>query len=192
MKKIGGILNNIFTDNNISKTYNEDWDVYIPCGYNMVEQELTKIIPQNSNQLIFGVSGCDKIVSKNGLWILLENKFGRKMASTIMPETYVLSNPKHLQIFKNNFNSKNLYILKKNIQRKKGLKLTKNLEEILNSHKEGFKIVQEYKNNTFLIDNTKMNLRVYVLIICQYGNIKIYVHRQGKCLYAGKNILKMI
>ena len=189
-KKISGILNNIFSDNNISKTYSEDWDVYIPCGYNMIEQELTKITPQNSNQLIFGVSGCDKIVSKNGIWNLLENKFGRKIASAIMPETFVLSNPQHMNLFNKKFNKKNTYILKKNIQRKKGLKLTNNLHEIQNSYKEGFKIVQEYKNNTFLIDDTKMNLRVYVLIICQYGNVDIYIHRQGKCLYAGKKYSK--
>ena len=44
------------------------------------------------NQKIFGIKGCDFIVSKNSLWHLLQKKFGRKQASTIMPETYILSN----------------------------------------------------------------------------------------------------
>ena len=185
-KRVGGILKNIFVDNNILKTYDNNWDLYIPCGYNLVEQELLKITPQNSNQLIFGISGCDKIVSKNGIWNLLEQKFGRKNASIIMPETFILGKPSDMTLLKKKFNSNNNYILKKNIQRKQGLKITNNLNEILNAHKDGFKIAQLFKKNTFMIDDIKMNLRVYVLIVCQYGNVKIYVHKLGKCLYASK------
>ena len=55
-KKVSGLLNNIFKNNNITKTENNNWDLYIPCGYNLVEQELKQIIPQNSNQLVFGIS----------------------------------------------------------------------------------------------------------------------------------------
>ena len=143
------------------------------------------VTPQNSNQLIFGISGCDKIVSKNGIWHLLEQKFGRKNASIIMPETFILNKPEDIKILRKKFNN-NTYILKKNIQRKKGLKITNNLDEILKAHEYGFKVAQLFKKNTFMIDNTKMNLRVYVLIICQYGNVKIYIHKLGKCLYASK------
>ena len=108
-KKVNGILKNIFVDNNILKTYDNNWDLYIPCGYNLVERELMNVTPQNSNQLIFGISGCDKIVSKNGIWHLLEQKFGRKNASIIMPETFILNKPEDIKILRKKFNN-NTYI----------------------------------------------------------------------------------
>lgn len=188
-KKVSGLLNNIFNTNNITKTENDNWDLYIPCGYNLVEQELKQLIPQNSNQLVFGISGCDRIVSKNGIWFLLQNKYGREIAKNIMPETFILSSKNDMDLFRKKFNKNKKYILKKNIQRKKGLKISHNYNEIINSKNEGYKIVQEYKNDTFLIDETKMNLRVYVLLICQFGKIDTYIHRQGKCLYASKKYI---
>ena len=73
---VRGIMKDIFSKNNISKS--SDWDVYIPCGYNNVENELKTINTIRNNQIIFGISGCDKIVSKNNIWTLLSNNFGRK------------------------------------------------------------------------------------------------------------------
>ena len=87
------IIKHIFTANNIQKTYdyNSKWKLFMPCTYNNVEVELNKI-KDIKNKLIFGVHGCDLIVSKNNVWKLLENKFGRNKASKLMPETYILFN----------------------------------------------------------------------------------------------------
>ena len=34
-------MNDIFKKNNISKERNSNWDIYLPCGYNNIENELT-------------------------------------------------------------------------------------------------------------------------------------------------------
>jgi len=187
-KKLQGIMRHIFDKNNIKKTEGNKWDIYIPCGYNFIENELITINSNKKNQKIFGISGCDKIVSKNSLWSLLEKKYGRSQSSKIMPETFILGNKKDMDLFSKKFDKKKLYILKKNIQRKKGLKLSKNYYEILNSIKDGFKVVQEYKKNTFIIKKRKFNLRVYMLIICVDDHTEVYIHNEGKCLFASKNV----
>ena len=78
-------MRHIFDKNNIKKTEGNKWDIYIPCSYNFIENELITINSNKKNQKIFGISGCDKIVSKNSLWSLLENKYGRSQSSKIMP-----------------------------------------------------------------------------------------------------------
>lgn len=182
---VRGIMKDIFLKNNISKS--TDWDIYIPCGYNNVESELKKVNAIRDDQIIFGISGCDKIVSKNNIWTLLSDSFGRKKASSIMPETYVLNNEEDMRKFTLDYNPSDKYILKKNIQRKKGIKMTNNLKEILESRNQGYKVVQTYLSDIFLINKRKINLRIYIVIKCINGNISAYIHSQGKCIYTNKD-----
>lgn len=194
---VKGIMKDIFDKNDVVKnteTNEKDkWDLYIPCGYNNVEHELTTVNPTNNNQAIFGISGCDKIVSKNNIWFLLEEKYGRKKASEIMPETFILADEKQIEELKQNFEEKKQnnqptkYILKKNVQRKEGLMLSDNLNEILLAKNNGYKVAQIYLNNVFLINKRKLNLRIYVLVKCQNGIVNTYVHKEGKCIYTNKD-----
>lgn len=187
-RKVVGILKNIFDNYNIKETKTNSWDIYIPCGYNKVESELKSILTDNNQQKIFGISGCDSIVSKNSLWNLLEIYYGRKGASKLMPETFIISKPNDMSLFKQKYNKNKIYVLKKNIQRKKGIKITNNLNEILNSHKDKYKVIQEFLTNTFTINKRVMNLRIYLFIVCKNNSTKIFIHKLGKCLYAGKSI----
>jgi len=188
-KKAGTILDTIFKNNNIKrKDHSENnWDLYIPCGYNNVEKELKNIKIKHSNQKIFGISGCDSIASKNNLWNLLNNKYGREIAKTIMPETYILNKTVDITLFRKRYNKNNIYILKKNIQNKKGLKLTKDLDVIEQAHKDKFKLVQIYIKDVFLINKRKINLRVYLLFVCQNDTTDAYVYKEGKCIYTNKD-----
>ena len=63
-KPLRGIMKKIFEKYKINKTKEDDYDVYIPCGYNRVEHELKTINPEKY-QKIYGITGCDQIVSKN-------------------------------------------------------------------------------------------------------------------------------
>jgi len=86
-KHLGAITKSIFDDFDISKD-NSDWSVYVPCGYNNVENELLQIelnSQKEGSKYIFGVNGCDSIVSKNKIWESLVNCYGREKASTYMP-----------------------------------------------------------------------------------------------------------
>lgn len=81
----------------------ENWDIYIPSGYNKIEIELEKLKPTKPEQIIFGIQGCDELVGKSSVWNLLEKKHGRDIAKTIMPETFVMENEEHMGMFKENY-----------------------------------------------------------------------------------------
>ena len=187
-RKLTKNLEYTFQKGNIHRVGSEgsNWDIYLPCGYNNVESELETINISNQNQKIFGIKGCDFIVSKNSLWHLLQKKFGRQQASTIMPETYILSNEDDMQVFKQNYSPDKLYLLKKNIQRKKGIEITHDYNVIMKAKADNYKVVQEYVPDLYLINNRKINLRIYLLITCHKGVIKGYLHKQGKCIYTNK------
>lgn len=179
-KPLGQLNKLIFQKHNI--TYKTNGNIYIPCGYNGVEMEL-KYIKPHPYQKIFGISGCDKIVSKNNLWKILINKYGRKESSTIMPETFLTID----YLFKRQYKPNDIYILKKNLQRKKGLYLTKNNKLIADSFRNGFKLIQKYYSNPLLINHRKINLRIYLLITSYKKQIRGWVHNLGKCIYTNKD-----
>ena len=186
-KNEGSILKNIFKDENIQRETNKDWDLYIPCGYNKVEKELQSLQPNKKEQKIFGINGCDLIVSKNNLWHLLQKAYGREIAKTIMPETYILSKIEDIQLFRKRYNPEHIYILKKNIQNKKGIHLTKDIDEIELAKYDKYKIVQEYITNVFLINKRKINLRMYLLFVCENNITDAYLYKEGKCIYTNKD-----
>lgn len=184
------VIKDIFENYNIGRTFNqnkENWKLFMPCTYNTVESELKNLEITNNNKLIFGINGCDSLASKNNLWLILEKKYGRKKASTLMPETWILHNKNHMELFKKQYNEENTYIMKKNIQRKKGLHLTNILNEIIDNSDEKFRVVQKYMKDTFLLNKRKINLRIYLLVICKNNKIESFVHKNGKCIYTNKD-----
>ena len=188
-KLLGKITKDIFDENNIYQS-NNNWNIYIPCGYNNVETELNNIIINNpiSNKYIFGINGCDTIVSKNKIWESLVKCYGRLYSSTLMPKSYILNDMDEMDIFAKEFNQSNndIYILKKNLQRKEGLKLTKNFNEIISSYKDNYRVVQKYITNLYLINNRKVNLRIYLLIVIENNIPTFYLCKNGKCIYTNK------
>ena len=196
---IGKIVKTVLSDNNIlrNKNIHGDWTLFLPCTYNNIETELINIEKNledvknsknnNKQKLLFGIHGCDFIVSKNNLWKLLEEKYGRNNAKKLMPETWILSNEDHMKVFKENFSDKKMYIMKKNIQRKLGLHMTNKLEEIINNDDKKFRVVQKYMKNTYMINKRKINLRIYLLIVYKNGRLTSYYYKNGKCIYTNKD-----
>jgi hypothetical protein len=185
-KPVSGLVKEIFDKHAITKNTDE-WDLYIPCGYNGVERELETVATYDNKQKIFGINGCDKIVSKNSLWTLLAQEYGRNQASEIMPETYVLSDAADMTVFEKKFDANNIYIMKKNIQRKKGIELTNDYYTIINAKYNKYRIVQEFKES-YLINNRKFNLRYYLLIVCRDNHTFVYLHKYNKILYTQKTV----
>lgn len=181
------MFNKVFNQQKIERIDQpEKSDIYVPCGYNHVERELRQLDKFHKNQKIFGINGCDNIVSKNGLWNILDKTYGRKEASRLMPETYIISRGSDLQLFKKNYQTKKIYLLKKNIQRKKGIHLSDNLDDIMQKCNENYKVIQEYVPDLYLLKGRKINLRIYLLVTCQNGSVSAYMHRDGKCIYTNK------
>lgn len=184
--RLGKVTNNIFSHFNF-KHNNDNWDIYMPCGYNQVEKELKTInVNGDRSKVIFGINGCDNIVSKNGIWDILKTKYTRKLASELMPTSYILYDPLELQQLQKDFKRGDIYILKKNIQRKEGLKLTKDLNEIMSANKENYRVAQKYLRNLYLINNRKVNLRIYLVVVIKGNHKKFYISRKGKCIYTYK------
>lgn len=185
-KPLGRIMGSLFNQFNILKSVDQNFDVYVPCGYNNVESELLKIKGAD-NKYVFGINGCDHIVSKNYLWFLLKECMGRSQAGNLMPMTFILNDHKDMDYFRQKvYKRNNIYILKKNVQRKEGLKLTKDLKTIENAKFENYKVVQEYKTNLYLINKRKVNLRIYLLIVMKNDKKYFYLARDGKCIYTFK------
>lgn len=188
-KMLGKVLQNVFDNNNIIKS-KDNWNIYIPCGYNEIEDELTKIKIKDEkiNKYIFGLNGCDTIVSKNKIWESLVSCFGRKKASTLMPESFILDDLNEIELFRKSFNPSlnEIYILKKNVQRKEGLKLTRDYFEIIDGYKEYYRVAQKYITDLYLINQRKVNLRIYLLIVIKDNFIYFYVSDKGKCIYTNK------
>jgi len=192
LKNIETVFNkrNISNSDDISK-----WDLYMPCGYNNVEDELKTIKKQSGNAIslenrkIYAIDGCDFLASKNSLWTIFETAIGRSEASKLMPQSFVIGNPHDIQQFKKSYKPGKLYFLKKNIQRKEGILLTRDYNEILEEATIGeYKIIQEAVENLYLINKRKINLRIYFLIICKNGTITGYLYKEGKCIYNNKDL----
>lgn len=167
---------------------NSSNSLYIPCGYNYAEIELKQLKNIYPNQRIYAINGCDNIASKNKLWQILCNYYGRYYASQLIPESYVINNKNDIELFKKNYDKNyrkdKLYILKKNIQKKKGILISNNLSEILSA--TDYKIIQEYVPNLFLLKNRKINLRLYFIAICHKNTKNGYLYKYGKCIYTNK------
>ena len=143
------LLDGILKKNGISRN-DKSYNFYMPCGYNDVEREL-KTIELPKSKYIFGLIGCDKIVSKNNLWDILEINYGRHGAKQLMPESFIIDKPEQYSMAIKEVKNGSVLICKKNIQRKLGLKLVFNLDDLNNSKKDNFKVAQIFIQVTMRI-----------------------------------------
>jgi hypothetical protein len=127
----------------------------------------------------------DNIVSKNNLWNLVRDCSEDKK---YLPKTYLLDNFQDNIQFSKDFSDKKLYILKKNIQRKQGLKLYRGPKSLAfrEYEKGGYKLIQEFIANPYLLNKRIMVVRLYLVA---YSNPEYTygVHKYGKCLYTNKD-----
>ena len=178
------ILKNTLMVNKIKKSSFKKSNLYLPCKYTTVENEL-KSYSFDNNKIIFSINGCDNVVSKAKLWTIISSKYGRRKASKIMPETFLTDSD--INEFKKRYKKNKLYILKNKLQRKEGIYLTKDYNFLINSEKNGYTIIQDYIKNVFLINNRKLNIRIYTVIICYKNIFNCYIYNNGKCIYTNSD-----
>ena len=167
------------------KLDNKNWDIYMPCGYTYVEDEIKKIKFNNEEQSVFAIDGCDKLASKISLAKLLKKRYGDSYYNYI-PRSYG-NNKGDLTELLNNHREGLKYIAKKDIQQQKGLTIIndyKNVKDILKD--KSIIVIQELLNNPFTINQHKINLRVYLLITCTNGIINAFIHKNGFMYYTPK------
>lgn len=158
-----------------------NWNLYFPCSYDNPNKEINNM-PIRKGAKYFIIDNIDYLIAKDLLWKNLVKHYGLEKTCSIMPKSYILNDDQDLERFKCDYTPTKFYILKKNVQRQKGLKISNNKNEILNEKKE-FAIIQELLQNPYLIDGHKINLRIYVLVVCQNNELNVYVHKDGFIYY---------
>ena len=179
-KPIKGITNEVFREHGVNlKKKKEDWGLFMPCGYKNLKNQFKDL--NGNDKLVSGITDCDNIVSKKNFWKIIKDYYGRKNASTIMPETFILKDKEDMDLFKNIYDPNESYIMKNQKQRKRGIKISNDLNEISNTNDYFIvqRMIESHKHNGY-----KYNLRVYLVVVCDNQNIKYYVHDRMKYLYA--------
>lgn len=180
------LFRNVLENNNVKRTYGNDWDVYLPCKNNYSEKEFVKIKTNNPNQQVSYISRNGVIGSKQYIWKMLVRSYGRDKSKNIMPESFIF--PQDLKEFNKSYKKNKLYMMKSEKQRQTGLKLSNNYNEIINSHKNGYKIVQEYIYDSLTYNNYKLNFRIYILIVCNGFRKNTFIYNDGIISYSKEKL----
>jgi hypothetical protein len=181
---------NVLKKENFKITENiNEASLIVPCSYENTENEintLEKMINKNEygkSVRVFMLNNTDFMVSKIALWKFLKERYGVKIASTMIPYSVDLTDKKELEDFKNNYDKTKLYITKNNNQRQEGIEIHTNIESILKSLNK-YILVQELLQDPYLVNGRKINLRVYCLIIKDTnGNTLIQIYQDGFMYY---------
>lgn len=183
------VLKTFIRANGLNQNTEDNWSIYLPCGYNRAENEYDQIKSGDPDQKIFIIKGHDNLSRKDYLWDSLHKQYGDR-AKEVMPETFQLRNETDFQRLMISYDPKKVYIMKKNIQRQQGLKMTQDKLDLIQGRDQGFVIAQEMLQDPYLIDGRKTNCRVYLLVVCKGGKKSGYLYNNGYMYYTPKPFAK--
>lgn len=163
---------------------------FIPSDYNPCESQIKKLENENSTYFYL-MDGCDIVGSKLDLWQTLRNVYGIQVATKYMPRSYLYSNNDDMKQLKQKINEytgnpayRPMYVLKNYEQRQEGLKLVRTWDEInSDENKKKFYLAQEYLYDPFIISGRKINMRVYLLLVCRNNKLEGYIYNNGFMYY---------
>lgn len=165
------------------------YTLYIPCIYENIAKEYDNF-KYNKNGIYFLIDNVDIMIGKEFLYENVLKKYGKEKTITLMPKSWLPYND--LDSFIKEFDKNKLYIFKKNTQRQHGIQISNNIDEIKQMVEKDktsdfpFIIIQELLQDPYLINNRKINLRVYVLMIRKGSNTELYVYNDGFMYYTAQ------
>lgn len=131
---------------------------------------------------IYGLRSVNMICSKSVFALIVRNNKNINY-NDIIPKTYILSNHKdYNKLIQNEFDHKTgkplrPLLLKKNIQRQNGLTFVENVSDVTNEKTLNQNVVcQVLLLNPYLVDSRKINMRIYLLVICDKRTRKTYAY----------------
>ena len=172
------------TRDNYKRTYDTNWDIYLYCNGKLSNNDFKNVQISNSNQKIAFIYNNYEIGGKKKLWNNVKEYYGRDIAETILPPTYIF--PEDKDLFESRYVKGNYYVLKNKKQRQKGIVLTSDINEILNYKENKFNIIQEFIGSSLLFKGHKMNFRIYLVIIINNSKVSAYMYNDGIVSYAKK------
>lgn len=180
---IDAVVREVLDANGITKTTDSEWDLYVPSTYDNLAQQIAKITNLNPRRKVFAMDNADELCGKNMVWTNLVRVYSRSAASELMPNTYVLHNANDARLFEKEYDPEKLYILKKNIQKQEGLLITRDRTKVLGAAAENYVVAQELLQNPFLVNGRKINMRFYLLVVCDNGILGAYIFNDGFMYY---------
>jgi hypothetical protein len=178
-----GTMKKSITDNNLKNINNHNKsNLIIPCTYDNIDREINEI-PEGENRNILIINGADEITAKNYLWRNIVQYHGLENAKKLTPNTFLLTGiQREIDIKRMKEECKDKYfILKKNIQRQLGLKITNNISDI--EKEDDYVLAQELIMDNYLLNKRKINLRVYIVVICHQNKTNVYMFDDGFIYY---------
>lgn len=176
----------ILSEYNIKYT-DDNADIIIPCTYNNIDREIDTINP-HKDQRIFIINNADHIAAKDYLWKMLIWYYGLTKAKQLAPNTYIINSDDMIR-FKEEYKEGMIYIMKKNIQRQEGIKITDSYQDIMDT-KDSYVVIQNLLQDPYTINSRKINMRFYILVICNNDNIDVYVYDNGFMYYTREEFKK--
>jgi hypothetical protein len=168
---------------------NFKYTLYLPCIYENIAEEYDKL-KYNKNGIYFLIDNIDIMIGKEFLYENVLKKYGEEKTINLMPKSWLPYN--NLDMFIKDYDKKKLYILKKNTQRQHGIQISNNIDEIKQMVEKDkdtdfpFIIIQELLQDPYLINNRKINLRIYVLMIKKGSKIELYIYNNGFMYYTAE------
>ena len=179
--QINKTIVDILNEYNITKD-EKNFDIYFPQLYDDIDEELDKAVVIENARYFF-IDNCDRMAAKESLWRIVASRYPDKdELLKLIPNTYILYDKDDRDRLFKDFNKDKLYILKKNIQRQDGILIVDDISKILRVDNT-YVVAQELLQDPYLINKRKINLRVYVLIICNKKNINVSMYDDGFMYY---------
>ena len=194
-------------DSNMTKADDQKKaELIFPCGYNNIDDEIRMLpsvyykkessdtfsqpeVTYSRPKRVFIIDGADEISAKNYLWKNIRNHHGLDRAKQLSPNTYLLVGPTRdddmNRLDKDHYSGK-MYIMKKNIQRQTGLEVTDDIDKI-KANPGMHVLVQELLEDSYLVNGRKINLRIYVVVVCHEDKTDVYMFNNGFMYYTKQN-----
>lgn len=144
--------------------------------YSDIDNNIEQINYPN-NALVYAINGSDLMASKSKL----ASFFQYSKLEKFIPVTYILD---HHDLGSLSEEDGIIYFLKKNVQRQEGTLITKDVKYIKEKAKaDEYVVCQKLLQNPLLVNNRKINMRVYMLVTSSFGTINFYIYNNGFIYY---------
>lgn len=182
--KLNQAISNIFTDYNISnaKTIEQATIIFMEKFSDHQVFDIIKELPEYKTKYLYNIVSIDYISSKSKLYEMMKKFSTHDDLEKIFPSSFLLENVNDVHRLREYMKHKDKpVIFKKNVQQQKGCDIVKNINDI---KVKDYVIAQELLQNPYLIDERKINIRIYLLIsIDNQNKMNVYMYNDGFIYY---------